>query len=108
MVKAILEDPGRWVGLEIPVVGEVLTIPQVAETYSEVTKQPARAVFVDSVEQENIPQWIARHKGYKEVGYFPKYVGREEEIPVLARTLHPGIKSFRQWLRESGFDATRA
>ena len=107
VVKAILANPDRWVGVEIPVVGDVLTIPQVAEAYSEITGQPARAVFVEHVEQEKIPQWIARHRGYKEAGYFPKYIGREEDIPVLARQLYPGIKSFRQWLRETGFDATR-
>lgn len=107
IVKAVLEDPNEWEGMEIPIVGDVLTIPEVAETYTKVTGQPARAVFVHHIPQEAIPQWIARHKGYKEVGYFPKYVGREHEIPVLARKLFPGIKTFEQWMRDSGLHLKR-
>jgi len=107
VVKVILEDPEPWVNIEIPVVGDVLTIPQVADTYARVTGQPSRAVFMDHVPQENIPQWSARHKGYKEAGYFPRYVGREQEIPGLARKLYPQIKTFEEWLRDTGFDATK-
>jgi len=107
IVKAILENPEKWVNLEIPVVGDVLTIPQVAETYSKVTGQPARAVFVDHVPQEAIPQWVNRHKGYKEAGYFPKYNGRTHEIPNLARELYPGTLNFEQWLRETKWDAKK-
>ncbi|TCD66608.1 hypothetical protein EIP91_001117 [Steccherinum ochraceum] len=105
VVKAILENPEQWINVEIPVVGDVLTIPQVAEVYSRVTGQPARAVFLDHVPQEAIPQWISRHKGYKEAGYFPKYVGRETEISDLARKLNPQMKTFEQWLRDTDFDA---
>lgn len=104
-MKAILDNPEKWVNIEIPVVGDILTIPQVAEAYTRVTGQAARAVFVDHVPQEAIPQWINRHRGYREAGYFPKYVGREQEIPVMARELFPGMKTFEQWLQETGFDA---
>ncbi|THH28820.1 hypothetical protein EUX98_g5378 [Antrodiella citrinella] len=107
VVKAILEDPEPWINVEIPVVGDVLTISQVADAYSRVTGQPARAISVDRIPQEIIPQWIARHKGYKEVGYFPKYVGREQEIPRMAKVLSPEMKTFQQWLKETGFDATK-
>ena len=101
VVRAILECPDDWVNAEIPIVGDVLTIPQVAEIYTKVTGRPARAVFVDHVPQESIPQWIERHKGYKEVGYFPKYVGRENELPILARKLYPKMKTFEEWLGEN-------
>ena len=87
----------------MPIVGEVLTIHQVAKIYSEVTGQPARAVSVDHVPQESIPQWIERHRAYRDAGYFPKYVGREQEIPGLARKAYPKMKTFAEWLRETGF-----
>ena len=62
--RAILEHPDEWVGTEIPVVGDVLTIPQIAEIYTNVKGKPARAVFVDHVPQESLPSWTERHKGY--------------------------------------------
>ena len=105
VVRAILDNPAEWADAEVPVVGEVLTIPQVARIYSEVTGKPARAVFVDHVPQESIPQWVARHSAYRDTGYFPKYVGRESEIPTLARKLVPEMKSIAEWLKESGFVA---
>jgi len=104
VVKAILENPIEYIGAEIPIVGEVLTIPQVAETYAKVTGQPARAVFVDHIPQEDIPSFTERHLGYREVGYFPSFVGREEEIPKMARKLYPGVLTFEDWMRETGFD----
>lgn len=107
VVSAILEDPDKWVNTEVPVVGDVLTIPQVAAVYSNVTGQPARAVFVDHIPQESLPSWVERHSGYRDVGYFPKYSGREQDIPLLARQLYPGMKTFEQWLRETGYDAKR-
>ncbi|GJF00695.1 NAD(P)-binding protein [Phanerochaete sordida] len=106
VVRAILDSPEEWADVEVPVVGDVLTIPQVARIYSEVTGQPARAVFVDHVPQESIPQWVARHSAYRDAGYFPKYVGRESEIPTLARKLVPEMKSFAEWLKQSGFVAS--
>ena len=79
VVRALLATPEAWDGAEVPVVGDVLTIPQVAEIYTEVTGNPARAVFVAHVPQEGIPQWTERHRAYRDGGYFPKYVGREQE-----------------------------
>lgn len=104
VVRAVLEDPDQWINAEIPIVGDVLTIPQVAETYMKVTGRVARAVFVDHVPQESMPQWIERHKGYKEVGYFPKYVGREDEIPLFARKLYNKMKTFEKWLQDMHVD----
>ncbi|EKM49561.1 uncharacterized protein PHACADRAFT_214123 [Phanerochaete carnosa HHB-10118-sp] len=99
LVRAILEDPSEWANAEVPAVGEVLTIPQVAEVYSEVTGQSARAVFVDHVPQETIPQWLERHRAYRDVGYFPKYAGHETAVPELARSLYPEMKTFAKWLK---------
>jgi len=105
VVKAIPENPAKWVNVEIPVVGDVLTIPQVAKTYTEVTGHPACALFVDHVPQEQIPQWTERHRGYKEVGYFPKYNRRAQDIPNLARELYPGMLTFEQWLKSTKCNA---
>lgn len=104
VVRAILEDPDQWINAEIPIVGDFLTIPQVAETYTKVTGKAARAVFVGHVPQESMPQWIERHKGYKEVGYYPKYVGREHELPLFARKLHNKMKTFEEWLQDMCVD----
>ena len=101
--RAILEHPDEWVGTEIPVVGDVLTIPQIAEIYTNVKGKPARAVFVDHVPQESLPSWTERHKGYREVGYFPKYAGREDEIPTLAKKLYPQMRTFEEWAKEANF-----
>lgn len=98
VVRAILENPEEWADVEVPVVGDVLTIPQVAQIYSDVTQRPARAVFADHVPQESIPQWVERHRAYRDYGYFPQYLGRESEIPRLARRLHPGMKTLPEWL----------
>lgn len=103
VVRSILEHPDDWVGIEVPVVGDVLTAPQIAEVYSKVKGKAARAVFVDHIPQESLPSWTERHKGYREVGYFPKYVGREHEIPDFARRLYPQMKSFEDWAVEVEF-----
>ncbi|TCD70551.1 hypothetical protein EIP91_002897 [Steccherinum ochraceum] len=101
ILKAILEDPAKWEDTEIPIVGETLTVPQIAEIYGRVRNVPTRAVFLHHIPLEtSFDGWIDMHRDFKEVGYFPAYKGRESEIREIASKLYPGLKSWEAWLRE--------
>lgn len=101
ILKVILDDPTQWEDAEIPIVGETLTVPQIAEIYGRVRNVPTRAVFLDHIPLENsFNGWIDMHRGFKEVGYFPAYKGRENEINEKAKKLLPGLKTWEAWLKE--------
>jgi len=66
IVKNVLQKPEEWKDAEIPIVGEALTLPQMAEIYGKVYNVPTRAVFLDSAPQEAVfEQWVDMHRNFK-------------------------------------------
>lgn len=99
ILKAILEDPVKWQDVVLPIVTETLTLAQIVEIYGRVRNVPTRAVFLDHA--ENMPaEWIDMLRNIKEVGCFPAYKGRENELGEEARKIFPGMKTWEAWLKE--------
>lgn len=105
LVKGILQNPEEWSDEEIPVVGDPLTIPQVAEIYSKVYNVPTKVTFLEtSPLVEKVPGIRDIMEGVKFPGYYPAYFGREHELTVKARKLNPNLTTFEQWLRRVGLE----
>lgn len=102
VVKGVLANPDEWADEEIPIVGDPLTFPEMAAVYSKVFNIPARAVFNEDHPLNQIPIFKDVLLNFKNIGYYPNYFGREKELPVRAKKLYPGMKTYEEWLRETG------
>lgn len=101
IVKAILEKPDEWNDTEIPIVGDVLTTPQMAEIYGKVYGVPTRAVFLGEAGGGRL---VEMYKTFKDPGYYPSYSGREQQIVEKAKKLYPGLMTWERYLREVGLE----
>ncbi|THH27999.1 hypothetical protein EUX98_g6189 [Antrodiella citrinella] len=105
IVKAVFQNLEEYKGVEIPIVGETLTLTQVAEIYGKVYNVPTRAVYLPGAPaQELFPGWTQMHAAFKTDGYFPAYKGREGEISQKVKKLYPGVKTWEAWLKEVGLE----
>ncbi|KAH8103433.1 hypothetical protein BXZ70DRAFT_1005853 [Cristinia sonorae] len=109
VIKAILQNPDEWNDVEIPVVGDPLTVHQMAEVYSKVYSVPTRVVFLDHFPEKTPLTSIMEdlNRSLKEWGCFPAYAGRELETAKIARRLFPGMKGWERYLREVGLEYVR-
>ena len=74
-----------------------------AEVYSKVYGIPAKAVFLDHSPQEGAyKEWVELHQSFVSPGYWPDYLGKEQELTVKAKSLYPGLATWEQWLKEFG------
>jgi uncharacterized protein YbjT (DUF2867 family) len=83
-------DPDRFLGRELEIAGDELTVPEIATTFHEVLGRRPRYPL--------IPRWLIRRMGAeaKMMIWFGES-GYAADIPAL-RELHPGLLTFRQWL----------
>jgi uncharacterized protein YbjT (DUF2867 family) len=89
--RIVFDDPDKYLGKEIEIAGDELTIPQVADAYSKVTKVPT--VF------NELPMEILKQNSEEFAKMFQWFIdkGYEAKISEL-KAIHPGLKSFEQWL----------
>jgi len=90
----IFNNPEDYIGKEIEIAGDELTIPKVAEIYTKITGKetvfnelPMDALRSNSEEFANMFQWFI-DKGY------------EADINSL-RKIYPGLTSFEDWLKKN-------
>lgn len=99
----------QWESRESPdlaVAADSLTGDQIADTFERVTGIPAAYIPVplDAV-RSTIPDFGHDFAAMFEFFQTRDVVGSDRDVPLLRRT-HPGLLSFEDWLRSSGWDGT--
>lgn len=94
ITTAIFNNPKEYLGKEIEIAGDDLTMPEVAEIYSKVTgkdavfnEMPMDGLRAYSEELANMFQWFIDH-------------GYEADIPAVKK-IHPKLLSFESWLAKN-------
>jgi len=88
-----LEEPKKWQGKELDLVGDELTVTEMQEAYKRVQGGAAWAAWMPSVALgAMLPKdaWLM-FKFFREKGY--------SADAAACRNLHPGMLNFEQWLR---------
>ncbi len=90
----IFDDPEKYIGKEIEIAGDELTLEEMADRFSKAlgkevlyNELPVDAVRANSPEMADMFQWFI-DKGY------------EADIKDL-KTLYPGLTSFEKWLKSN-------
>jgi uncharacterized protein YbjT (DUF2867 family) len=94
------EHPEQWIGKEVELAGDAPSMEEVATTYTKVTGKPARFVR-QPIEQVRAfsDDAAVMYEWFERDGY-------RADISALRR-MHPGLKTFEQWMREVGIGAVR-
>ena len=89
------ENPQEYIGKEIELAGDELTLPEVAEIWSRESGQPVRFVPMPLEQVRNYdPESAKMLEWFNDTGY-------QADIPAL-RAVYPQLKTFETWLRTSG------
>lgn len=96
------ENPETWIGREVDISGDELTMPQIAETFSRVTGKDINYFQVpwDQFEEQMGEEYAVMYRWFNDVGY-------EADVPAL-KNEHPGLISFEQYLRGHGWEQAAA
>ena len=94
------ENPDEWVGREVDLAGDELTMPEIAATFSRVVGRQVDYFQVpwDQFEQQMGEEVTVMYRWFNDYGY-------EADIASLRRE-HPGLVSFEQYLRTHGWENT--
>jgi uncharacterized protein YbjT (DUF2867 family) len=92
------ENPDEWVGREVELAGDELTMPEIAATFSRVVGRQVDYFQVpwDQFEQQMGEEVTVMYRWFNDYGY-------EADIASLRRE-HPGLVSFEQYLRTHGWE----
>ncbi|HEX6345537.1 NmrA/HSCARG family protein [Umezawaea sp.] len=103
----VLDRWETWGGRDLAVAADSLTGEQIAAAFERVTGTPAAYVPVplDAVRAGD-PDFGHDFAAMFEFFATRDLVGLDRDLPAL-RDLHPGLLSFEDWLRTSGWDGTR-
>ncbi len=100
-VARALGLPKEFIGEEIEIAGDELTMPEVAAVFSRVMGCPVEFVKQDIRETRAAsPEWADMLEWFDRAGY-------EADISYL-RQLHPGLMTLEEWLRRSEWAAVGA
>jgi uncharacterized protein YbjT (DUF2867 family) len=91
------DRPGHFIGRTIEIAGDVLTPPQIAETFGRVCGLPARFHQMP-IEQIRVfdPQLAQMF------AFFNERPARLADLPTL-RAEHPNLMSLQSWLANTGW-----
>ena len=92
------EDPGGWIGREVDLAGDEMTMPEYAGAFSRVI---GREVDYYRVPWDQFEQ-AAGEESYLMYRWFNNY-GYEADIAAL-REENPALLSFEQYLRSHGWE----
>ena len=92
------ENPDEWLGREVDLAGDELTMPEVAETISQVTGREISYYQVpwDQFREQMGEEFAVMYEWFNEVGY-------EADIPAL-RSEYPELTTLEQYLRNHGWE----
>lgn len=90
----IFNNPEEYIGKEIEIAGDELTIPQVAEIYKKVTgKETVFNELSMDVMRSNSEEFANMFQWFIDKGY-------EADINVV-RSIYPGLTTFEEWLKKN-------
>src|SRR5215203_2931750 len=92
------EDPGRWMGREVDLAGDEMTMPEVAGTFSRVIGRNVEYFQVpwEGFEEQMGEEGTVMYRWFNAVGY-------EANIAALSDD-YPGLTSLEQYLRAHGWE----
>ena len=92
------ENPGEWIGREVDLAGDEMTMPEIADTFSRVIGRQVDYVQVpwEAFEEQMGEESTVMYRWFNDHGY-------EADIPALKKE-HPGLLSFEQYLRGHGWE----
>jgi uncharacterized protein YbjT (DUF2867 family) len=96
------EDPERWIGREVDIAGDELTMPEIAGTFSRVIGRNVDYLQVpwEGFEEQMGEEYTVMYRWFNDHGY-------EANIAAL-RDEYPGLASFEQYLRGQGWENVEA
>jgi uncharacterized protein YbjT (DUF2867 family) len=97
-----LADPGRFAGRTLELAGDQPTPDEAAAAITAATGVPVRYEQITAVEAEGLGPVIARARERLAAGH-----QWHADLEAL-RVIHPGLRTFADWLTESGAAALRA
>jgi uncharacterized protein YbjT (DUF2867 family) len=97
-----LEDPDKWIGRDVDLAGDELTMPEIAGTFSRVIGRNVEYFQVpwEGFEEQMGEEYAVMYRWFNDHGY-------EADIAAL-REEHPGLVSFEQYLRAHGWENAEA
>jgi uncharacterized protein YbjT (DUF2867 family) len=92
------DDPESWIGREVDIAGDELTMPEIAGTFSRVIGRNVDYFQVpwDGFEEQMGEEYTIMYRWFNDYGY-------EANIAAL-RDEYPGLASFEQYLRDHGWE----
>ena len=92
------DDPGTWVGREVDIAGDELTMLEIAGTFSRVIWRNVDYLQVpwEGFEEQMGEEYTIMYRWFNDQGY-------EANIAAL-RDEYPGLSSFEQYLRAHGWE----
>src|SRR5215210_1789746 len=96
------EDPDRWIGREVDLAGDEMTMPEIAATFSCVIGHQVDYFQSpwDQFEEQMGEESTVMYRWFNDYGY-------EADIAAL-REEHPGLVTFEQYLRANGWENAEA
>jgi uncharacterized protein YbjT (DUF2867 family) len=97
-VAMAFEDPETWIGREVDIAGDELTMPEIAGTFSRVIGRNVDYFQVpwEGFEEQMGEEYTIMYRWFNDEGY-------EADIAAL-RDEYPGLVSFEQYLRGYGWE----
>jgi hypothetical protein len=88
---AAFADPGRFVGQDIPLAGDVKTLDECRQAWTERGSRPRGFPM---------PVWLFQRVAGKDLPAMWRWL-RTEQVPLdtaPTRAIHPGARTLREWL----------
>ncbi len=92
------ENPGEWIGREVDLAGDELTMPEIADTFSRVTGRQVDYFQTpwDQFGEQMGEEFTVMYRWFNDEGYEADIAGLRKE--------YPGLVSFEQYLRGHGWE----
>jgi uncharacterized protein YbjT (DUF2867 family) len=92
------EDPETWIGREVDLAGDEMTMPEIAGTFSRVIGRNVDYFQVpwDGFEEQMGEEYTVMYRWFNDYGYEANIAALKDE--------YPGLASFEQYLRGHGWE----
>ena len=96
------ENPDEWIGREVDLAGDELSMPEIAGTFSRVSGREVNYFQVpwNQFEEQMGEEYAVMYRWFNDYGY-------EADIAALKKE-HPGLISFEQYLRGHGWENAKS